>query len=97
MKKKKVNYFQLLGVTLTAKEKTKPQGNTFEEGYPRLLTLLARETARAFFEETLHTEVKLQKLATVLTPFIEKGLLKAFKSKSGIKTFLDTVGYIEED
>ncbi len=69
----------------------------FEALFTRITKSMSNFASHAFFDETIGYELKTERLARILVPFMEKGLIKAFKSKQGLKTFLVNLGYLPDD
>ena len=78
-------------------EKEKERIDQFEAMFNRIAKAMAVSASHSFFDETIGYELKTERLAKILTPFMEKGLTKAFKSKAGLKTFLVNLGYLPDD
>jgi hypothetical protein len=74
-----------------------PKEDTFDLAFKKLRRLISMEAAKAFFDEAVGHDIDNKRLTSIMEPFIEKALNKAFKGRQGIKTFLINVGYLNED
>ncbi len=104
MNKTRVNSLHALGIVMKAEEKKKEKSSleetadvamSFEETLNKLVSEMSTAASRAFFEQTIDAEPKNSHLASSLRDLIEKGLVKAFKNKASLQSYLKNVGYLE--
>ncbi len=78
-------------------EKEQNKADKFDALFDKIVNAMANRASMAFFDTTIGHELKTERLGRLLVPFMERGLIKAFKSKQGLKTFLINLEYISDD